>query len=90
MGYNRLRSTGAEQLVYVGEGKVGNRVTAHLKRAASCDLKGAEFLAAAGEMECSWTINNDGYNHQRLRMEKDLIEAHIMQTNRTPSAQFRG
>ena len=46
------------------------------------------IFAAKARLECSWTINNDWFAHQRL--ENDLIAAYVLETGTIPAAQFLG
>jgi hypothetical protein len=50
----------------------------------------ADVFTAAGQMECSWVLNEAWLSHQRLELECDLIGAHVLATARVPPAQFLG
>jgi hypothetical protein len=51
------------------------------------DPQGAIFRAA-GQMECSWVLNEAWLSHQRLKLECDLIGAHLLSMATVPSAPF--
>lgn len=89
-GLYRIRAAGGAALLYVGEGKVRERLAAHLgKTTVSGNEQGLIFSALVG-LECSWVLNNRWRSHQRLELENDLIAAQVLTVGEAPAAQFLG
>ena len=88
-GLYRIRSEKAEDLLYIGEGKVRERLRAHLAKVGR-DHQQGQLFSAAGELRCSWTLSSTWLAHQRLELETDLIAAHMLATGQPPVAQFLG
>lgn len=88
-GLYRLRDPRNPGLLYVGQGKVRQRLAAHLgKGAIAGNAQGVLF--GAGRLECSWVLDDSWLVHQRLELENDLIAAHVLATQTVPPAQFIG
>lgn len=87
-GLYRIRGTDPVTLLYVGEGNVRGRLTAHLKKTADAHHPQGIIFATQDRLESSWTINGAWLDHQRLELENDLIAAHIIETRIVPAAQF--
>jgi hypothetical protein len=93
VGLYRIRGNGEPTpaaLVYVGEGRVRNRLAAHLGKTASPATEQGSILRAAAPLEGSWVLNGAWPAHQRLELETDLIAAHLLTTGLVPPAQFLG
>ena len=41
-----------------------------------------------GGLECSFVLNDEWFDHQRMEIENDLIAAHVLTTGEVPEAQF--
>jgi hypothetical protein len=85
-----LRRRSADRLLYVGEGKVKDRVGAHLAKGRREGHPQAFAFRDAASVEVSYVQRNDLAKHQLLEIENDLIAAHIVQTGEVPCAQFLG
>jgi hypothetical protein len=72
-GLYRLRVPGLDPLVFLGQGKLAER------------LKVIQPLA---RMECSWVANRDWQAHMRLELVTDAIAAHLWSTSTLPLWQF--
>ena len=90
VGLYRIRRRGAGGLLYVGEGKILDRIRAHLKKAALPGHQQAEAFADPGGIEVSFVGRPDLHRHHRLEIENDLIGAHVVEIGRVPVAQFLG
>jgi hypothetical protein len=90
VGLYLLRRRGAGRLLYVGEGKIRNRVVAHLRKGRLEGHPQAFAFCDASSVEFSYVQRNDLAKHQLLEIENDLIAAHIIQTGVVPDAQFLG
>lgn len=89
-GLYRIRASGQTSLLYVGQGKVGARIDAHLKKIAKPNHEQGKIFGRADRLEVSWVLNDDWYDHQRLELENDLIAAHLLAVGEVPCAQFCG
>lgn len=87
-GLYRIRRTHEPTLLYLGQGRVSDRLSAHQGKASHPDLRQATHFA--GPLECSVTLNEAWQSHQRLELENDLIAAYILHTGEVPAAQFLG
>ena len=86
-GLYRLRRPGASELLYVGQGEIKPRVSAHLAKAAGDGRQAQHF---AGETQVSWVSLPGLATTNLLEHENDLIAAHVLTCGRPPSAQFLG
>jgi hypothetical protein len=89
-GVYRIRSDEGNQLLYIGEGVIGPRLEAHLRKCDDENNMQGDIFASANRLECSYVVNESWLHHQRLEVENDLIAAHVLMTNRVPEAQFIG
>ena len=87
VGVYRIRGGGG-QVVYVGEGMIKARLAAHHRSATVRKSPQGQALAAAQPLSCSWVMNTNWQDHQRLELENDLIAAWVLATGTPPSAQF--
>ena len=90
VGLYLLRRHGADKLLYIGEGKIRDRVSAHMKKSLKPIHRQTSAFAEPSEVELSFIRRDDIAKHQLLEMENDLIAAHIVQTGEAPAAQFLG
>ena len=90
VGLYLLRRRGADKLLYVGEGKIRDRVSAHMKKGGKPDHPQSFAFAKPSDLELSFTRRDDLEKHQLLEVENDLIAAHFIQTGEVPAAQFFG
>lgn len=86
-GLYRLRRCGDDSLVYVGQGRIADRVTAHLAKAAVAGHRQAEHFT--GRLEVSWVEMAEPVV-TLLEHENDLIASHVLALGRPPAAQFLG
>jgi hypothetical protein len=90
VGLYLLRRRGAGELLYVGEGKIRDRVHAHMKKGRTPDHPQAFAFADPAEVEVSFIQRGDLTKHQLLEVENDLIAAHVVRVGVGPVAQFLG
>ena len=90
VGLYLLRRRGADKLLYIGEGKIRDRVSAHLKKGEMPDHRQAFAFADPTDVELSFIQRSDLAKHQLLEVENDLIAAHVVQMGEVPAAQFLG
>jgi hypothetical protein len=88
VGLYLLRRPRTGKLLYIGEGKVKDRVGAHLRKRRRESHPQAFAFCDASSVEFSYVQRNDVAKHQLLEIENDLIAAHIIQTGDIPDAQF--
>jgi hypothetical protein len=89
-GLYRIRDAGGPGLLYVGEGVVVARLTAHWRKTRTRSDPQGSIFGAAGRLECSWELNDQWLSHQRLELECDLIGSHLLALGTVPPAQFIG
>ena len=89
VGLYLLRRSGGE-LIYIGEGKIKDRVNAHIKKGRQADHPQAFAFFEPTSIEVSYILRPDLAKHQLLEIENDLIAAHVIQMGVIPSAQFLG
>lgn len=87
-GLYHIRRPGGPKLLYIGQGRVSTRLNDHQRKASQPASRQADLFA--GPLECSVTLNETWYAHQRLELENDLIAAYILHTGEVPPAQFLG
>ena len=78
------------ELLYVGEGKVRERVKAHIKKSDKPEHPQARTFSEPQYIELSYVSRSDLAKHQRLEIENDLIAAHVLGMGTVPAAQFLG
>lgn len=89
-GLYRIRTAGADVLLYIGEGKIRDRLQAHFKKMDKDDHAQGQIFREAGELEFSWVAGEDWLKHHLLELENDLIAAHLLGAGQIPAAQFLG
>jgi hypothetical protein len=90
VGLYLLRRRGADELLYVGEGRIRDRVTAHLAKGKKPEHPQAFAFADPAGVEASFIPRDDLLKHQLLEVENDLIAAHVIRVGVGPVAQFLG
>jgi hypothetical protein len=87
VGLYRLRLPAAGDLLYVGQGRIGDRVRAHQAKRTIPGHRQASLFA--GDLEVSWvTLDADG--RVLLELENDAIACHRLMRGSAPQAQFIG
>jgi len=86
-GIYRIRG-GERRIVYIGQGIIEARVTAHQRSVSGAQSPQGKALAASQPLTHSWVINSSWEDHQRLELENDLIAAWVLNTGTPPAAQF--
>ena len=76
------------RIVYISEGMIKARLAAHYRSATIAKSPQGQALSAARPLSCSWVMNANWQDHQRLELENDLIAAWVLATGTPPSAQF--
>jgi len=90
-GLYRIRdAVGEGRLLYVGEGRIRDRLRVHMRKVEKPDHAQGLILASASSLEASWVVDDSWHRHQRLELENDLIGAHVLVTGDVPAAQFLG
>jgi hypothetical protein len=90
IGLYRIRLCGASALSYVGEGRIKDRIKAHLKKGTDPEHPQYNFFRDGKSLECSFLNRPDLLRHQRLEVETDLIGIHVLEHQDVPLAQFLG
>ncbi len=86
-GLYRLGRAGSATLTYVGQGRIYDRVAAHLAKAAVAGHRQGTLFSAP--IEVSW-VGLDAPVVHLLAHENDLIASHVLTVRSSPSAQFLG
>jgi len=90
-GVYRIRARGHSALLYVGQGKVRDRLRTHEAKTRRRDHAQGLVLKQAGPLECSWaTYPPEAPELHLLEYENDLIALHLLATGVVPGAQFLG
>lgn len=89
-GLYRIRRGDDHRLTYIGEGRVSDRLTAHLVKGGTSDHRQREYFCSPGTLEASFVVTDSLATHQRLELETDLIGSHLLVTGEVPRAQFLG
>jgi hypothetical protein len=88
LGLYRLGAEGvSSQPVYIGQGKITHRISAHLSKAALVEHRQA--LHFFQPLEASW-VRLEGMPVHLLEHENDLIASHVLNVRASPAAQFVG
>jgi hypothetical protein len=86
VGLYRLRVEGASsRLVYVGQGRIANRIRTHLAKALTVGHPQARHFSQT--LEVSW-VGFGGLAVHLLEHENDLIASHVLTVGAPPTAQF--
>ncbi|BCJ44255.1 hypothetical protein Aiant_49120 [Actinoplanes ianthinogenes] len=88
LGVYRIRSAGEQHLVYLGQGRIGARLTAHAAKSRLEDHR--QRAAFTGDLESSWAALPTCTAAQLLEVECDLIASHALFAGLAPEAQFFG
>jgi hypothetical protein len=88
VGLYRLRQADSADLVYVGQGSIGQRIRSHLAKAAIDGHRQARWFS--GALEVSWVELPATGKTNLLEHENDLTASHIYAVDRPPSAQYLG
>jgi hypothetical protein len=90
VGLYLLRRRGANELLYVGEGKIRDRVATHMAKGRISAHPQAFAFANPVGVEASFIQRGGLPKHQLLEVENDLIAAHVVRVGEVPVAQFLG
>ena len=85
-GLYRIRGAGKPGLLYIGEGRVHDRLRAHVAKMKQPDHAQGSIFARTAPLECSWVRSDAWLRHQRLELETDLIGAYALATGEVPAA----
>ncbi|HET9060019.1 MAG TPA: hypothetical protein VFN61_08870, partial [Acidimicrobiales bacterium] len=88
LGLYRVRLMGtASRLLYVGQGRIADRIRAHRAKGFVAGHRQAEHFS--GALEASW-VGLEAPPAQLLEHENDLIASHVLTAGVPPAAQFLG
>lgn len=90
MGVYILKNINQTNFLYVGEGKIRDRIVSHLNKGKAKGHAQQYYFKDQKCIELTYVIDNKLEKHQRLEIENDLIALHIKSYNQIPSAQFIG
>jgi hypothetical protein len=90
LGLYRIRNPQWRGLLYIGQGRIRDRLAAHLLKTREPEHSQGKIFGEPARLECSWAANDKWHGYQRLELENDLIAAHMLHRAKVPSAQFRG
>lgn len=86
-GLYRIRRAFEDDLVYVGQGRIQDRIRAHLAKASQPDNRQAPYFT--GAIEVSWVVL-EIETRSLLELENDAIASHRLMRGIAPLAQFIG
>ena len=87
-GVYRVKLPGADDLTYIGQGHIRDRLLAHhVKGGDPLHRQRSGFPAG---MLASWSILDGTEPQQLLELECDLIASHVLWHDRAPAVQFQG
>lgn len=89
-GLYRIRREADPMLTYVGEGRVRDRLTAHLTKGSRSEHRQKGYFSVSGALQASFAPTASLLAHQRLELENDLIGSHLLTLGHPPKAQFLG
>ena len=89
-GLYRFHRQGEPTLVYVGQGRIADRLRDHLKKGSTSGHSQQGHFHEPDSLEVSWVLSGEWLDHQRLELENDLIAAHVLAFGCPPAAQFQG
>lgn len=89
-GVYRIRRVGDERLLYIGQGLVRSRLSAHLAKATQTGQRQSALFS--GDIEAGWVGFDESSlaSQQLLEVENDLIASYVLRTGELPAAQFLG
>jgi hypothetical protein len=77
-----------EDLVYIGQGRFGDRINNHLAKGNNPGHVQREFFSE--DLTWSWVSLPNVHRTQLLEVENDLIASHVFIHGHPPEAQFLG
>lgn len=87
LGLYRIRRHDEENLLYVGQGRIGGRVRAHFAKRARADHRKAPRFTS--NLDVSWVVLN-AVKRALLEVENDAIVSHRLVCGFAPHAQVIG
>lgn len=87
-GVYRVRSMVGEELVYLGQGNIRDRLRAHAAKSRQDGHR--QQTAFTGDLEASWVELPQASSQQLLEIECDLIAGHVLRLGEPPVAEFWG
>jgi len=88
VGVYRCLRSGGEGLVYIGQGRIADRIKGHQAKTRIPEHSQAGFFS--GDLTWEWAELGDAHRTQLLEIENDLIASHVLVCGRPPEAQFQG
>lgn len=85
-----LKQENKLDFLYVGEGKIKDRISTHFKKGFNKEHSQYSFFKNTNNISFSFYIDNDLKKFQRLELENDLIGCHLRKFQKVPKAQFLG
>jgi hypothetical protein len=89
-GVYRIRGDEDASLLYIGQGVIGARLVAHVRKRSDLTNPQGGIFGSVRRLECSYVVNDAWEDHQRLEVENDLVAAHVISAGSVPAAQFVG
>jgi hypothetical protein len=87
-GLYRARRIDAPDLLYIGQGRIRDRIRSHLAKASQVGHPQQKHFGDEPLWSC--TAVEHGHPTQLLELENDLIASHVCTTGHPPRAQFFG
>lgn len=90
LGLYRIRKKDSDLLLYIGEGKIKDRIKAHVLKENIIDNLQGQIFSPKEDLLFSYVTLKPESKHHLLEYENDLIASHIFSTKEVPLAQFIG
>ncbi len=88
VGVYRAMRPDTEGLVYIGQGRIADRINNHLAKGNDPGHVQREFFS--GDLTWGWVSLPNVHRTQLLEVENDLIASHVLVHGHPPEAQFLG
>ena len=88
VGVYRAMRPDTEGLVYIGQGRIADRINNHLAKGNDPGHVQREFFS--GDLTWGWVTLPNVHRTQLLEVENDLIASHVLVHGHPPEAQFLG
>ena len=86
-GVYRIRARGADDLLYIGQGRITQRIRSHIAKSRRADQRQGPLFSQS--LEVSWIALNFS-TRELLEIENDAIASHRLMRGMAPAAQFLG
>jgi hypothetical protein len=90
IGLYRIRKKDNDSLLYIGQGKISDRLRNHVLKGNIVDHTQSDIFRPLEDLEFSYSVITNPESHHLLELENDLIASYIIMTRTIPAGQFIG